>query len=85
MPRVPGVKLKQITMNQQLTLQDIETLPSTKKVRSMSEAYTIAATELPDTGGPIVNKRMHLREETASLVYEFYRVRNKEQKIYVIF
>lgn len=78
-------KLKQTAMNQQLTFQEIEALPNTKRVRSMSEAYAVSANELPDTGGPIVANRLHFGEGVTELAYELYRTRNKEQKIYVIF
>lgn len=69
----------------QLTLQEIEALPSTKKVRTMAEGYTAAAEFLPDTDGPVTNKKLFVDKTTAKLVYEFYRVRNKENKIYIIF
>lgn len=69
----------------ELTLQQIEAMPSTKKVRTMAEGYTTASAELPEEDGPVVNKKLFVDKTTAKLVYEFYRVRNKENKIYIIF
>ena len=68
-----------------LTLQEIETLPNTHKARTQAEGYVIAAKELPDADGPITSKKLFVDKATARLVYEYYRARNKERKIYVIF
>lgn len=73
------------TATPELTLQQIEALPSTKKVRTMAEGYTAASAELPEEDGPVVNKKLFVDKATTKLVYEFYRVRNKSNKIYIIF
>lgn len=51
----------------------------------MAEGYTAAAAELPETDGPIASKKLFVDKATAKLVYEFYRARNKQRKIYIIF
>lgn len=85
MPGTIKTKVMKLQTAVQLTLQEIEALPSTKKVRTMAEGYTAASSHLPDTDGPVVNKKLFVDKETAKLVYEFYRARNKENKIYIIF
>lgn len=69
----------------ELTLQQIEALPSTKKATMLSQGYSIAASELPEADGPLVSKRILFTEGEKKLVYEFYRARNEENKIYIIF
>jgi hypothetical protein len=69
----------------QLTLQEIEALSNTFKAKTAAEGYTIAARELPDTDGPIASKMLFVDKATTKLVYEFYRARNKENKIYIIY
>lgn len=73
------------TTTAQLTLQEIEALPNTHKAHTQAEAYTITAKELPEGDGPIASKKLFVDKATAKLVYEFYRARNKERKVYIIF
>lgn len=75
------------TMNQiataPQTVDQIRKLPNTIYAKSHAQAYAAAGERLPYTDGPIVSKKLFAEEN--KVVYEYYRVRNKEEKIYVIF
>lgn len=72
-------------------LQAPQTLPEVLetnnyiKASSHAIAYARVGEELPDSDGPIVSKKLFADKPSNSIVYEFYRVRNKERKKYVIF
>lgn len=68
-----------------LTLDQIKALPNTYSAKSQSQAYSIASEMLPNIAGPIASKKMLVDKESGSIVYSYYRARNKDQNIYVIF
>jgi hypothetical protein len=85
-----GKNLKQIIMNQTTaTAAAPATIEQVKLLRhfyskSHAQAHAHIYTEgLLPTAGPLTGKQIF--KEDGKLVYEFYRVRNKEQKVYVIF
>jgi len=52
------------------------------KSHAQAHAHIYSEGMLPSSG-PLASKKLF--KEGEKLVYEFYRVRNKEQKVYVIF
>lgn len=85
-----GQNLKQAVMNQTTTaiatpatIEEVKKLPHIY-AKSHAQAYAHIYSEgmLP-TSGALTGKKIF--KEGDKLVYEFYRVRNKEQKVYVIF
>jgi len=66
------------------TLTEVQALPNHIHARTQAEAYVEVGNRLT-TPGPIVSKKVLFDKETNKLVYEFYRARNKEEKVYVIF
>lgn len=72
-----------ITPTSPKTLQEVKALPNHVVAFSMAGAHNHVANLLPCTPGPLASKKLFA--EGNHLVYEFYRVRNKTEKIYVIF
>lgn len=66
------------------TLAQVQALPNHVTARSHAEATVLVAAQLT-TPGPITSKKLFLDRATNKLVYEFYRVRDKDSKVYVIF
>ena len=67
------------------TLQQVKETNNYIKAASHAVAYAQVGERLPFTDGPIVSKKLFIDASTRELVYEFYRVKNKEAKVYVIF
>lgn len=70
------------TMQQPTTIDQVKQLPH-DYARSHAGAVVLVAAKLPEQDGPITSKKLFM--EGTSLVYEFYRTRNKENKFYIIF
>lgn len=68
------------------SVDQVSALPNHITATTYAGAVVEVAKLLPDTPGPITSKKLFVDIENGSkIVYEFYRVRNKDQKIYVIF
>lgn len=68
-----------------LSVKDISGLPNTYKAKSPAEAYSYASQTLNSENGPVASKKLFVDGETGEIVYEYYRARNKAEKVYIIF
>lgn len=73
-----------ITPTAPKTLDEVKQLNNHITATTHAEAYVEAGKRL-SSAGPITSRKLFLDEETKKLVYEYYRTRNKEEKLYVIF
>lgn len=74
-------------MNQALepqpaTIEQVKQLPH-DYARSHAGAVVLASAVLPAEHGPIASRKLFV--ENSNVVYEFYRLKNKENKFYIIF
>lgn len=76
---------RQATEQTPQTIQEVKATNNYIKAGSHAIAYARVGERLPYTDGPIVSKKLFIDISTRELVYEFYRIKNKEAKVYVIF
>ena len=71
-----------IASNEPKTIDQVRALAH-DYARTHAGATVIVGNKLPPEDGPITSRKLFM--EAGRLVYEFYRVRNKENKFYIIF
>lgn len=71
-----------ITLKQPTTIEQVRQLQH-DYARTHAGATVIVANKLPAEHGPITSRKLFM--EGNKLVYEFYRIRNKDNKFYIIF
>lgn len=74
----------QATITTPTTIEQVKATNNYIIAKSHAEA-TVEASKRLTTAGPITSKKIFFDKTSNSVVYEYYRVRNKEQKVYVIF
>lgn len=84
-----GQNQNQTNMNQTVIAATPATIEQVKQntyiyAKSHAQAYAQIHSEgMLSSSGPLASRKLF--KEGEKLVYEFYRARNKEQKVYVIF
>lgn len=74
--------MNQATTTQPTTIDQVRALAH-DYARSHAGATVLVSQKLPEEHGPITSRKLFV--EGNKVVYEFYRVRNKENKFYIIF
>lgn len=73
------------TTAQPTTVEEVKATNKYIFAKTLAMAYSEVSKQLPEADGPITSKKLFVDIPAgAKLVYEFYRLRNKDQKIYVI-
>lgn len=67
---------------QPVTIEQVKQLPH-DYARSHAGAVALVSAKLPAEHGPIASRKLFV--EVSKVVYEFYRIKNKENKFYIIF
>lgn len=76
--------MNQVIVNTPATLSDVFATNNYIIVKNLAEAYNEAGKRFDPNNGPIVSRKILFDKEKNKAVYEYYRVRNKAEKIYVI-
>ena len=76
--------MNQVQAAQQLpsTIDQVKKLPH-DYARSHAAAVVLVSQKLPSEHGPIASRKLFV--EDSKVVYEFYRLKNKDNKFYIIF
>lgn len=73
-----------VTTQTPKTIDEVKKMPHWSYQRNHAVALVKASETLTGDDGPIVSKKLFYDEKEKVGAYEYYRVRNKSAKVYVI-
>jgi len=77
--------MEQLTIDIPATLEQVMATNNYIIAKTHAEAYVEAGKRLTTASGPIVPKKLFFDQETKKIVYVYYRLKNKEHRLFVIF